>query len=101
MGGGVAKRPAAAKKEQAGEPTDASPAANLGPPEDQPQALTVIGFGSLLSEKSARSTFPEATAFRLARVRGFRRVFRHPAGVFFERGIVPDTPGKLECSSLS
>lgn len=28
-------------------------------------------------------------------------MFRHPAGVFFERGIVPDTEGRLECSSLS
>jgi len=61
--------------------------------------LTVIGFGSLLSERSARSTFPALTGFRLARVQGYRRVFRHPAGIFFERGIVP--AGTLEFSSLS
>lgn len=61
--------------------------------------LTIIGFGSLLSEKSARSTFPELTDFRLARVHGYRRFFRHPAGIFFERGIVPE--GTSEFSSLS
>eukprot|EP00930_Biecheleria_cincta_P061413 TRINITY_DN46986_c0_g1_i1.p1 TRINITY_DN46986_c0_g1~~TRINITY_DN46986_c0_g1_i1.p1 ORF type:complete len:225 (+),score=52.42 TRINITY_DN46986_c0_g1_i1:63-737(+) len=61
--------------------------------------LTIIGFGSLLSEKSARSTFPDLTNFRLARVHGYCRVFRHPAGIFFERGIVPQ--GSMEFSSLS
>lgn len=30
--------------------------------------MTVAGFGSLLSERSARSTFPELTGFRAARV---------------------------------
>merc|ERR1740121_1116390 len=66
---------------------------------EPPTPLTVIGFGSLLSERSARSTFPDLTNFRLARVRGFRRVFRHPAGIFFHRGIVPE--GTREYSSLS
>jgi hypothetical protein len=37
--------------------------------------MTIAGFGSLLSETSARSTFPNLQNFRLARVRGFRRVF--------------------------
>mmetsp|Transcript_54316 Transcript_54316/g.115941 ORF Transcript_54316/g.115941 Transcript_54316/m.115941 type:complete len:254 (-) Transcript_54316:79-840(-) len=67
---------------------------------DTTEPLTVIGFGSLLSERSARSTFPDLTDFRLARLRGFRRVFRHPAGVFFERGIVPESD-RQQCSSLS
>ncbi len=42
--------------------------------------MTVAGFGSLLSQKSARSTFPDLANFRLARVRGWRRVFSHTAG---------------------
>ncbi|CAK0798866.1 unnamed protein product [Prorocentrum cordatum] len=70
-----------------------------GPPGAASGGITVVGFGSLLSERSARGTFPDLAGFRLARVRGHRRVFRHPAGIFFERGIVPkDT---LEFSSLS
>eukprot|EP00927_Polykrikos_kofoidii_P034021 TRINITY_DN28864_c0_g1_i1.p1 TRINITY_DN28864_c0_g1~~TRINITY_DN28864_c0_g1_i1.p1 ORF type:complete len:239 (+),score=21.92 TRINITY_DN28864_c0_g1_i1:27-719(+) len=51
--------------------------------------MTVIGFGSLLSQRSALTTFPTLQNFRFARVRGVRRVFRHPAGIFYERGIVP------------
>ena len=70
--------------------------------------LAIIGFGSLLSgkavifiigmydryilspyiETSARSTFgEELTNFRLARVQNYRRVFAHPASIFFQRGI--------------
>ncbi|GJM88354.1 hypothetical protein PR202_ga04409 [Eleusine coracana subsp. coracana] len=49
--------------------------------------ISVIGFGSLLSERSARSTFPELEGFRVAALRGFRRVFAHVAPIFFERGI--------------
>ena len=49
--------------------------------------LTVLGLGSLLSERSSRTTYPRLTNFRLARVEGYRRVFGHPAGIFFERGI--------------
>lgn len=47
----------------------------------------IIGFGSLLSEASARSSFPNLNNFRLARLRGFRRVMQHPASIFFQRGI--------------
>lgn len=54
--------------------------------------VTIIGFGSLLSEISALSTCPGAKDFALGRVRGWRRVFAHPAHIFFERGIArPDT----------
>ncbi|GLE04442.1 hypothetical protein PINS_up013384 [Pythium insidiosum] len=50
--------------------------------------MTIVGFGSLLSEKSARSTFGDGVKnFRLARMVNYRRVFAHPASVFFERGI--------------
>ena len=61
--------------------------------------LTVAGFGSLLSETSARSTFPELINFRLARVSGYRRVFAHACDIFFERGIARPETGEI--SSLS
>ncbi|KAF0720814.1 Aste57867_9 [Aphanomyces stellatus] len=49
---------------------------------------TIIGYGSLLSETSARSTFGHHLKnFRLGRVHNYRRVFAHPASIFFERGI--------------
>mmetsp|Transcript_11684 Transcript_11684/g.18334 ORF Transcript_11684/g.18334 Transcript_11684/m.18334 type:complete len:350 (+) Transcript_11684:46-1095(+) len=54
-----------------------------GKPDRQP----IMGFGSLLSEASARSTFPNLANFRLARLRGYKRVMQHPAAVFFTRGI--------------
>ncbi|TVU18962.1 hypothetical protein EJB05_35085 [Eragrostis curvula] len=61
--------------------------------------ISVIGFGSLLSERSARSTFPELEGFRVAALRGFRRVFAHAAPIFFERGIAVEAT--KEFSSLS
>lgn len=61
--------------------------------------ITVLGFGSLLSETSSRLTFPDLKNFRLGRVANYRRVFAHPASIFFQRGIANlDT---LEMSSLS
>mmetsp|Transcript_6150 Transcript_6150/g.12878 ORF Transcript_6150/g.12878 Transcript_6150/m.12878 type:complete len:317 (-) Transcript_6150:98-1048(-) len=60
--------------------------------------VTVLGFGSLLSVKSSRLTFPDLRNFRLGRVPDHRRVFGHPASIFFQRGIADaDT---LEFSSL-
>ncbi len=60
--------------------------------------ITILGFGSLLSQKSSRVTFPTLRNFRLGRVRDHRRVFAHPASIFFQRGIANlDT---LEMSSL-
>ncbi|XP_078445127.1 uncharacterized protein LOC144714282 [Wolffia australiana] len=61
--------------------------------------ISICGFGSLLSEKSARSSFPELRNFRVAILRGFRRVFAHAAPVFFERGIAKPETGEI--SSLS
>lgn len=61
--------------------------------------VSVCGFGSLLSERSARSTFPDLINFRVAKLNGFRRVFAHVAPVFFERGIAK--PETKEISSLS
>ncbi|EED90964.1 predicted protein, partial [Thalassiosira pseudonana CCMP1335] len=60
--------------------------------------ITILGFGSLLSIKSARLTFPSLQNFRLGRIPNHRRVFSHPASIFFQRGIARmDT---LEMSSL-
>ncbi|CAN6468272.1 unnamed protein product [Victoria cruziana] len=61
--------------------------------------LSICGFGSLLSERSARSTFPELQNFRTAVLHGFRRVFGHVAPIFFERGIAKAETGEI--SSLS
>jgi hypothetical protein len=59
----------------------------------------IVGFGSLLSEASAMLTCPGVRGFRLARVRGWRRVFAHPAHIFFARGIA--VPATREIASLS
>ncbi|KAK9084287.1 hypothetical protein Scep_030758 [Stephania cephalantha] len=61
--------------------------------------LSICGFGSLLSERSARSTFPDLVNFRIAELIGFRRVFAHVAPIFFDRGIA--NPQTREISSLS
>ena len=62
-------------------------------------ATTILGFGSLLSETSARTTFPNLKSFRLGQINGYRRVFDHPASIFFQRNIAnKDTK---EMSSLS
>lgn len=61
--------------------------------------ITILGFGSLLSERSSRMTFPELENFRLGHVPNYRRVFGHPASIFFQRGIA--NLATLEMSSLS
>ncbi|KAJ4722104.1 Butirosin biosynthesis [Melia azedarach] len=54
--------------------------------------VSICGFASLLSEHSARTTFPDLVNFRVARLRGFRRVFANATPIFFERGIAkPET----------
>ncbi|KAG0488096.1 hypothetical protein HPP92_006907 [Vanilla planifolia] len=62
--------------------------------------LSVCGFGSLLSERSARSTFPDLKNFRVAVLRGFRRVFAHVTPVFFERGIAKEETKEVACLSV-
>ena len=59
--------------------------------------LSVVGFGSLLSEKSSAVTFPDMKGFRQGRLRGFRRVFAHTTPIFWTRGIASGN----ECASLS
>lgn len=61
--------------------------------------IAIIGFGSLLSEPSALTTFPRLLSFQAARLKDFRRVFCHAAPVFFERGIANGET--REYSSLS
>jgi len=61
--------------------------------------VTIVGYGSLLSEQSSRVTFPGLTNFRLGRIDNYRRVFQHPGSIFFKHKIANyDT---LEFSSLS
>ncbi|KAH0459074.1 hypothetical protein IEQ34_011888 [Dendrobium chrysotoxum] len=61
--------------------------------------IYICGFGSLLSERSARSTFPNLRNFQVAFLPGFRRVFAHIAPIFYERGIAKEET--KEVSSLS
>jgi len=61
--------------------------------------ISICGFGSLLSEKSALYTFPNLRNFRVAVLRDFRRVFAHVAPVFLDRGIA--NVKTKELSSLS
>ena len=77
----------------------ASLARSLAPPVSSAAATTttILGFGSLLSERSSRVTFPDLTNFRLVRVQGYRRVFQHPASIFFSRGIADRDSGAF-CS---
>ena len=62
--------------------------------------ITILGFGSLLSERSSRLTFPDLQNFRLVRVGNhYRRVFAHATAPFFHHGIAQ--PGWNEIASLS
>jgi hypothetical protein len=63
------------------------------------EMITILGFGSLLSERSSRRTFPELQNFRLGRVPNYRRVFAHPASIFIQLGIA--NLETKEMSSLS
>lgn len=75
----------------------------MRPPDESgvqpPRMITIVGLGSLLSERSSRTTFPTLKNFRLGRIDGYRRCFAHPAGVFFTRGIAD--LASLQMASLS
>lgn len=47
--------------------------------------ISVVGFGSLLSERSARDTVPGLKNYRLVRVEGYRRIF-NKVGILFIAG---------------
>ena len=61
--------------------------------------MTILGLGSLLSERSARTTFPALANFRLVQLHGYRRVFAHTPALFVRRGIADAST--LEMASLS
>ncbi|CAJ1954492.1 unnamed protein product [Cylindrotheca closterium] len=61
---------------------------------------TILGYGSLLSEASARVTFPDLSNFRLVRLRGMRRVFAHPHLFLVSEALV-DPATSLCLASLS
>jgi hypothetical protein len=72
---------------------------NVNPSSDDEEYVTVLGFGSLMSEKSSRTTFPNLINFRLGRVPNYRRIFAHPSAIFFKHDIhCMDT---LQIASLS
>lgn len=66
---------------------------------DDGTTITILGFGSLLSEKSSRLTFPNLTNFRCVRVPNYQRRFAHPTSIFFQRKIA--NLRTLEMASLS
>jgi len=62
--------------------------------------ISVVGYGSLLSEHSARQTVPALDNFRLVRVPGFRRIFNKVGVVFLSRhGAAPDSLFLASCST--
>ena len=74
---------------------------------DIPEALrgdgptTILAYGALLSESSARLTFPHLNNFRLVRVRGYRRVFGHPHLFLIGQNVVNLADPSLRLASLS
>jgi hypothetical protein len=62
--------------------------------------ISVVGYGSLLSEQSARETVPGLSNYRLVRVPGYRRVFDKVGIVFISRhGMSPDSLELASCST--
>lgn len=62
--------------------------------------IPVLGYGSLLSEASARETVPGLERFRLVRVPGYRRIFNKVGVVFFSRhGACHDSLEIASCST--
>ncbi len=54
----------------------------------QPDEITVLAYGALLSESSSRLTFPDLEEFRHVRIQGFRRVFAHPHLFLLQQNLV-------------
>eukprot|EP00439_Symbiodinium_sp_Y106_P077212 s741_g16.t1 len=52
------------------------------------ELVTIVGFGSLLSKRSALLTTPSIQGYQYVRVKGYQRQFAHPAPIFFERNQV-------------
>lgn len=62
-----------------------------------PDTITMLAYGSLLSEASSRLTFPDLQNFRYVRVHGLRRVFAHPHVFLIQQDLVEG----LRMASLS
>lgn len=64
--------------------------------------ISVVGYGSLLSETSARETVPGLRNFRLVEVAGYRRIFNKVGIVFISRhGADPQSREVASCSTLA
>ena len=61
---------------------------------------TILSYGALMSEPSARLTFPGLCNFRLVRVRGYQRVFASPHLFLIARDVV-DPHTTLRLATLS
>lgn len=62
-----------------------------------PGKKTIIGYGSLMSEISSKTTFPNLHNFRTVEINGMIRIFSQPAAIFFERRIA-DISERTVCS---
>ena len=63
--------------------------------------ISVVGYGSLLSEQSARETVPNLHNFRLVTVQGYKRIFNKVGIVFLSRhGASPEALDIASCSTL-
>ena len=70
---------------------------------DEPQEkISVVGYGSLISETSARQTAPTLSNFKLGKVHGYKRIFNKAGIVFFRRGSVrSDDISVASCATRS
>ncbi|MDO6513073.1 gamma-glutamylcyclotransferase [Neptuniibacter sp. 2_MG-2023] len=60
---------------------------------------SIIGYGSLLSEGSARETVPSLENFRIVEVSGYKRVFNKVGVVFFSRHNATADSQEIACCS--
>ena len=65
-----------------------------------PSHVTILSYGALTSEASARLTFPDLKSFRHVQVKQYRRVFAHPHLFLLSKGLI-DPSTSLELASLS
>lgn len=61
--------------------------------------ITIIGLGSLLSEKSALRTCPEMKNFRYASISGYKRIFNKTDTYSARLGRIPKNNKKFACIS--
>ncbi len=62
--------------------------------------VTILGYGSLMSESSAKLTFPHLTNFRYVKVTSMKRLFIHPHLFLLSEGLI-DPNETLKLASLS